>query len=174
MVTHIRDGFDFLGKTLRKYGTQLIVQPSKAAAKSIWEKLGALLRQSRSVPYAVLLSKLNRLLRGWGNYHRLTGSSRVFGKVDHWLLEGIWRWIKRQHKGKRLRKHLAQYFAKGLWTHSAWTTDGSGAPRLIELVRLGALGLRRHIKIRGAANPYDPQHAEYFRMRGALGTSRPA
>jgi RNA-directed DNA polymerase len=174
MVTHIRDGFDFLGKTLRKFGPQLIVQPSKAAAKSIVAKLGSLLRQSRSVPYAALLSKLNRLLRGWGNYHRYTSSSRVFGRVDYWLLEGIWRWIKRQHKGKRLRKHLAKYFAKGLWTHSAWTKDGSGSSRLIELVRLGALGLRRHIKIRGAANPYDPEQEDYFQMRRALGTSRPA
>ena len=174
LVTHIRDGFDFLGKTVRKFGTQLIVQPSKAAAKSVRDKLGALLRESRSLPYDALLSKLNRLLRGWGNYHRFTCSSRVFGKVHHWLLEGMWRWIKRQHKGKRLRKHLAQYFAKGFWTHSAWTKDGAGSPRLIELVRLGALGLRRHIKIRGAANPYDPQHADYFRMRRRLGTSRPA
>jgi RNA-directed DNA polymerase len=98
----------------------------------------------------------------------------VFGKVHRWLLESIWRWIKRQHKGKRLRRHLTKYFAKGLWTHSAWTKDGSGSPRLIELVRLCALELRRHIKIRGAANPYDPQHADYFRMRRALGTSRPA
>jgi len=174
VVTHIRDGFDFLGKTLRKFGTQLIVQPSKAAAKSIRAKLGTLLRQSRSVSYDVLLRKLNRLLRGWGNYHRFTSSSRVFGKIDYWLRQGIWRWIKRQHKGKRLRKHLAQYFAKGLWTHSAWTRDGSGSPKLIELVRLSALGLRRHIKIRGTANPYDPQQEDYFRMRRKMGTSRPA
>jgi hypothetical protein len=95
-------------------------------------------------------------------------------KVHHWLLEGIWRWIKRQYKGKRLRRHLTKYFAKGLWTHSAWTRDGSRSPQLIELVRLCALGLRRHIKIRAAANPYDPQYADYFRMRRELGTSRPA
>ena len=174
VITHIRDGFDFLGKTVRKFGTQLIVQPSKLAAKSIREKLGKRLRESRSLPYDVLLRKLNRLLRGWVNYHRFTSSSRVFGKVDYWLLQGIWRWIKRQHKGKRLRKHLTKYFAKGLWTHSAWTTDGEGPRRLIELVRLSALGLRRHIKVRGAAHPYDPQYADYFRMRRELGTSRPA
>src|SRR6266550_1275484 len=42
VITHIRDGFDFLGKTVRKFGTQLIVQPSKAAAKSLREKLGVL------------------------------------------------------------------------------------------------------------------------------------
>ena len=174
VITHIHQGFDFLGKTLRKFKTQLIVQPSKAAAKSIVEKLGTLLRQSRSIPYAVLLGKLNRLLRGWGNYHRFTCSSRVFSRVDYYLLQGIWRWIKRQHKGKRLRKHLSKYFAKGLWTHSAWTTDAKGSRKLIELVRLTALGLRRHIKIRGAANPYDPQYSDYFRMRRQLGTSRPA
>jgi len=174
VITHIHQGFDFLGKTVRKFKTQLIVQPSKAAAKSIVEKLGTLLRQSRSIPYAVLLGKLNRLLRGWGNYHRFTCSSRVFSRVDYYLLQGIWRWIKRQHKGKRLRKHLSKYFAKGLWTHSAWTTDANGSRKLMELVRLTALGLRRHIKIRGAANPYDPQYSDYFRMRRQLGTSRPA
>jgi RNA-directed DNA polymerase len=174
VITHIKTGFDFLGKTLRKFGTQLIVQPSKAAAKSIREKLGALLTQSRSVAYEVLLSKLNRRLRGWGNYHRFSSASRVFGKVDYYVLQGIWRWIKRQHKGKRLRKHLKQYFAKGFWTHSAWTKDKRGAPRLIELVRLNALGQRRHIKIRGQANPYDETQADYFRMRRELGTSVPA
>ena len=46
--------------------------------------------------------------------------------------------------------------------------------RLIELVRLSALGLRRHIKIHGAANPHDPQYADYFRRRRQWGTSRPA
>jgi RNA-directed DNA polymerase len=113
--------------------------------------------------------------RHWGlthSSHRFTSSAREFGKVDHWLLQGIWRWIKRQHKGKRLRKHLAKYFAQGLWKHSAWTTDGSR--KLIELVRLNALELRRHIKIRGAAHPYDPHYADYFRLRRELGTSRPA
>jgi len=174
VITHIHEGFDFLGKTVRKFNTQLIVQPSKAAAKSVVEKLGTLLRQSRSIPYAVLLRKLNRLLRGWGNYHRFTSSSRVFSRVDYYLLQGIWRWIKRQHKGKRLRKHLSKYFAKGLWTHSAWTTDVKGSAKLVQLVRLTALGLRRHIKVRGAANPYDPQYSDYFRMRRQLGTSRPA
>ncbi len=174
VITHIHEGFDFLGKTVRKFNTQLIVQPSKAAAKSVVQKLGTLLRQSRSIPYAVLLRKLNRLLRGWGNYHRFTSSSRVFSRVDYYLLQGIWRWIKRQHKGKRLRKHLSKYFAKGLWTHSAWTTDVKGSAKLVQLARLTALGLRRHIKVRGAANPYDPQYSDYFRMRRQLGTSRPA
>ena len=169
-ITHIGEGFDFLGKTVRKFGPQLIVQPSKAAAKSIREKLGTLLSQSRSVPYDVLLCKLNRLLRGWGNYHRFTSSARVFSKMDHWFVWGLWRWIKRQHKGKRLRRHLTKYFAKGLWRHSAWNTD-DGPRKLIELVRLSALGLKRHIKIRGAANPHDPQYADYFRLRRELGTS---
>ena len=44
----------------------------------------------------------------------------------------------------------------------------------MELVRLTALGLRRHIKIRGAAHPYDPEYTEYFRMRREVGSSRPA
>ena len=69
--------------------------------------------------------------------------------------------------------HLAKYFVKGFWTHSAWSTDKKRRPRLIELVRLRALGLRRHIKIRGAANPHDPQYADYFRRRRQWGTSRP-
>ena len=33
-VTHIQDGFDFLGQHLRKYGGKLLVTPSKKNTKA--------------------------------------------------------------------------------------------------------------------------------------------
>ena len=81
VITHIKDGFNFLGKTLRKFGTQLIVQPSKAAAKSIRQKLGALLRSRAAWPMMCCWANSTDCS---GDGVTITGSrsaSRVFGKV---------------------------------------------------------------------------------------------
>ncbi len=42
--------------------------------------------------------------------------------------------------------------------------DGS-----VTLFRMASIPIRRHVKVCGDANPYDPQHADYFgaaRVRG--------
>ena len=41
-------------------------------------------------------------------------------------------------------------------------TDGSGT-----LFRMTSLSIRRHVKIQGTANPYDPDWAVYFKRRYA-------
>jgi hypothetical protein len=79
--------------------------------------------------------------------------------VDYWRRWVLWCWIKRRHKGKHLRQHLAKYFASKRWVFSSRAAHGP----LIELQRLSALGIKRPTKIRGEANSYDPKDAEYFR-----------
>ena len=47
--------------------------------------------------------------------------------------------------------------------HSDWVfTDGS-----LMLFRMTSIPIRYHIKVRGRANPYDPQDAGYFAERHA-------
>src|ERR1044071_5200486 len=50
VITHIREGFDFLGKTVRKFNTQLNLQPSKAAGQTNRGKARMLPGPSRSIP----------------------------------------------------------------------------------------------------------------------------
>jgi RNA-directed DNA polymerase len=39
MITHIDDGFDFLGFNVRKYKGKLLIKPSKSSIKSIKAKV---------------------------------------------------------------------------------------------------------------------------------------
>jgi RNA-directed DNA polymerase len=47
------------------------------------------------------------------------------------------------------------------WVFSGETTDG----REVQLVRASDIAIRRHIKIKGDANPYDPKDERYFDQR---------
>jgi RNA-directed DNA polymerase len=61
----------------------------------------------------------------------------------------------------------------GLWIiavrNNQWVLQGLRAdrhtPREDRLVKLAATSIRRHVKIRGEANPYDPAWERYFTAR---------
>jgi len=82
MITHIRDGFTFLGQTFRKIGRRLHIKPSKEGIKSLIGKAGTIIRKYVSSPMVILITKLNQTLRGWANYHRHVVSSEAFSRVD--------------------------------------------------------------------------------------------
>jgi RNA-directed DNA polymerase len=51
------------------------------------------------------------------------------------------------------------------WMFSTRVKDKKGKSRLYEVIRACHIGIVRHIKIRGDANPFDPKYDEYFRKR---------
>ncbi|MDQ3462412.1 MAG: group II intron reverse transcriptase/maturase, partial [Actinomycetota bacterium] len=100
-IAHIDEGLDFLGYRIQrqtKRGTTkryVYTFPSKKALASIKAKVRALTRGSTDQPLAVLLHRLNPVLRGWTNYFRYGVSSATFAYLDHftshsyeWVLEG--------------------------------------------------------------------------------------
>lgn len=36
VITNIRDGFDFLGFNIRKYGNEILTKPTKKAENALW------------------------------------------------------------------------------------------------------------------------------------------
>jgi len=76
LITHIDEGLDFLGWRIqrhRKRGTDrhyVYNYPAKKALRSIKAKCKAICRTNVSLPLAVLLHKLNQVLRGWTTYFR--------------------------------------------------------------------------------------------------------
>ncbi len=68
LITHINDGFDFLGWTFRKFKGKLIVKPSKKSVKTFVGKLSdTILRYGKAWKQEVLIEKLNQQIRGWTN-----------------------------------------------------------------------------------------------------------
>ncbi len=117
----------------------------------------------------VLIWTLNPKIRGWANYHRHVVSGKIFGLVDNCIYKYIWQWMKRKHPRKRKSWLVDKYWSKGSlpWSFSAVIEEGDAKSARIELERAHNIKIKRHVKIRGDANPFDPKYEQYFRKRYA-------
>ena len=78
VITHITEGFNFLGQNVRKYGQKLLIKPTRQSVRSVLEKARERIKKGHGNKAEVLIRKLNPLLRGWANYHRHVVSKRLF------------------------------------------------------------------------------------------------
>lgn len=166
VITHITEGFNFLGQNVRKYGQKLLIKPSRQSVRSVLEKARQRIRSCRGHTAADLIRGLNPLLRGWANYHRHVVSKRLFGRVDFYVYGMLWRWARREHPNKSDGWIRQRYFSadpKGAF--SIRTQDRKGQEQVLKIYCLAQTVIERHIKVRGAANPYDPEDVEYFEKR---------
>jgi len=165
-ITHIRDGFTFLGQTFRKTGNVLRVTPAQEGVLALTRTVGALIRSHVSAPMPALVKKLSSVLRGWGNYHRHVVASDAFSRIDRYVRDQLWRMLRRRHPNKSKTWLFRQYWRNDGTRH--WfgvTCQLKRGPRRYEVVRLGALGIKRYVKIRADANPYLPEFAGYYWRR---------
>ena len=169
----IDEGFDFLGQTIRKFNGKLIIKPSQKSQEILLDKVRTLINQEGKQLSALgLIRRLNPLLRGWTNYHRHVASSRTFKEVEQQLFELLWRWATRRHAEKSKDWIYRQSFIDRTGCKRpfhAYTTDDEGNPVVCEIFQPNraprAPAIRRHIKVIGEANPYDPKWELYFEQR---------
>ena len=69
-ITHIDEGFDFLGQNVRKYNGKLLIKPSEKNVKVFLEKVKVAIKERRSTAAIDVLQKLAPMIRGWSMYHR--------------------------------------------------------------------------------------------------------
>lgn len=100
VITHIDDGFDFLGWNFRKFNGKLIIKPSHKSMCKITRKISETIRQNRTSTQDTLILKLNEITRGWAEYHHTTCAKRAFNVMDHRIWEMLWKWAKRRHPNK--------------------------------------------------------------------------
>jgi RNA-directed DNA polymerase len=169
-LTHIDEGFDFLGQNLRKYNGKLMIQPSKKNTHAMLEKVRGLINANKTVTQAKLIAMLNPVIRGWANYHRHVNAAESFGRMDHEIGRHLWQWARRRHPNKSKRWVKEKYFhtvGRRHWVFAADTGHrrSDGAPILTCLVYASSVKIRRHVKIRRMANPFDPLWSRYFLER---------
>ena len=114
---------------------------------------------------ADLIHKLNPKIRGWANYHRHVVSQRTFARADHHIFSSLWRWARRRHPNKNTRWCKQKYFAprRGRnWCFFGETCDDQGQPIQVWLWHARSTPIKRHVKVKGDANPYDPAYETYF------------
>jgi RNA-directed DNA polymerase len=159
LITHVDDGFDFLGWTARWQGDMLLTKPARKNVKNFLEKIRGTLRQMRTAQQEDVIDKLNPVIRGWANYHRSQTATRTFAKTDHLIWQALWRWARRRHPNKGERWTKARYFRR------IAGRDWRFAEKDKALLTLTSFRKKPHIKIDGSRNPYSPEDEDYFDAR---------
>src|SRR3984893_13264737 len=77
-ITHISEGFDFLGQNVRKYDGKLLIKSSTTNVKAFLDKVRETIRMNRSAKQETLTHLLNPVIRGWANYHRHVVAKRAY------------------------------------------------------------------------------------------------
>ncbi|MEH4297714.1 group II intron reverse transcriptase/maturase [Enterobacter ludwigii] len=162
-ITHINDGFNFLGQNVRKYKGKLLIKPSKHNLKMFLNKIRATIEGNKTAKTDTLIKRLNPLIRGWTNYHQHVVAAETFRYVNFQLWKKIWRWCLRRHPSRGKRWIRRKYFDENWRLHSK---DADGHRWV--LYKASTTPIRRHIKIKSEANPYAPEWESYFEKRQAL------
>jgi RNA-directed DNA polymerase len=172
-VTHITEGFDFLGQNIRKYACgknrfKLLIKPSKKNVQTFLDGIRQVFRKAGSMDQAALIRTLNPKIRGWGNYHRSVVAKQAFSKIGHVIWRETWRWAKGRHANKGNRWIHRKYYNRIHLRNNCFTgleAQKDGSQRRISLVNMADIPIRRHTKIKKKAHPYDARYDEYFEIR---------
>jgi RNA-directed DNA polymerase len=158
-ITHINEGFDFLGWNFRKYNGKLLIKPSKDSCGDIASKVRDLIKRRRGIAQKDLINILNPVIRGWCNYHRGMVSKEAFKKLDTVLFQALWRWARFRHSGKNHRWIKNRY----------WIREGNRdwifACKEAKLLIAGHTKIRRQRMIQLDKNPFLREDSDYFHYR---------
>lgn len=82
-ITHIEQGFDFLGFNIRKYGHRLkfLTKSSKPSVKSFLADIKHTVRKNFGANAENLIWQLNPEIVGWCNYYRHSAASKTFSYI---------------------------------------------------------------------------------------------
>jgi RNA-directed DNA polymerase len=147
-ITHINDGFDFLGWNFRKYNGKLLIKPSKKSIQKITREISDVIRNGKTWTQEDLINTLNPIITGWSNYHKGVVSKSIFRKIDSRIWNMLWKWAKRRHPHKSKKWITSKY----------WQTIGKRkwvfASGNIQLKYLSNTRIIRTIPIKLDKNPY--------------------
>src|SRR5680860_1577575 len=171
-VVTLDEGFDFLGFTVRRQSGKLLIKPSKAALRRVRERLRTEMRALRGANAAMVLVRLNPIIRGWAAYYRTAVSSEAFSALDRYLWRLTYKWAKHGHPNKSRHWVVNRYF--GAFNRSRrdrWVFGDrdSGAYR----TKLAWTSIVRHRMVKGGSSPDDPALAQYWADRRRRGVPPP-
>ena len=80
--------------------------------------------------------------------------------------EQLWRMVRRRHQNKSKAWLFKKYWSASGNKHIfSFVSKYKNKTRILQIIRVSAIGIKRHIKIKADANPYDPKDGEYFWRR---------
>lgn len=164
-ITHISQGFDFLGWNFRSYDGKLLIKPSIKNRQAFRSKVKTVVNANKTAKQESLIQLLNPMLRGWAQYHRPVVAKAAFSRMEHLLYWKLWKWATRRHPRKSAEWVMRRYWhvtdRKKAKVFAASVSHDDGSKRWVELYRLASTPIQRHWRIKAAYNPFDPEDEQY-------------
>lgn len=109
-ITRVDHGFEFLGFVI----SETSLRPRPASIDRFKKRVRALTRRQAQISVAVMVQRLNPMIRGWGNYYAIGTVVRLFGDLDGWIRARLRSRVKRHKAGasshwKMPNRWLAQF-----------------------------------------------------------------
>jgi RNA-directed DNA polymerase len=164
-ISHINDGFDFLGFNIRKYGDKLLIKPSMTSVKKFSDELRETIQKLANIATAKLIAKLNSKIRGWTNYYKNCVAKEIFNDIDKVVFDSLWKTLKRKHPNKNTSWIRTKYFTKigtRNWCFFCKVKNKKRVEKYYTLTKAVHTKIRRHKKIRRRATPFDSDFDDYF------------
>jgi RNA-directed DNA polymerase len=146
-LMHIKDGFNFLGFNIRKYGDKLLIKPSKESIKRFRTNIKEAIKKNKTAKTENLIYLLNPKVRGWTNYFRHGVSKATFSHVDSYIFESLWRWAVRRHPNKNKAWTKDKYFrTQGFrhWVFHAKVSTKDEKSINLDLMKSADVVIKRH------------------------------
>jgi RNA-directed DNA polymerase len=152
-------GVDFLGYRLVVQKGHLNVYISPKARERFREEVRRLTRRTAGKSLRALVFRLDRYLRGWGEYFKRAQVAGVFDRYDRWILRRLRAFVAKRWRNGLWRRYPDRYF----WLHL-------GLTRLYQLRRdfLRELEARRRAGNRPVERSAGDPHATFVRGTEAL------
>jgi RNA-directed DNA polymerase len=115
-VTHLKDGFDFLGfhiKWMRKRGTDkwhVYTFIADRPVRDFKAKIRSLTRRLSQAEYRATLIRINQIQRGWANYFRHAVAKHTLDKLRAFVWWRVVNWV--MHR-QRMRWRAVQRWLRG-------------------------------------------------------------
>ena len=149
-ITEISDGFNFLGFNFRKYNDKLLIKPSKDNVLNVLRRIKNIFKSTQST--TTIVTKLNPIIIGWGNYYRHVVSKKTFGYID----DRIWTMTRRW-----LLKIYDRNYAEQLISGKRLFDIESNTP----LKRMASIPIKRFVKVRQDMRVFDENAKGYWENR---------
>ena len=164
-ITHLAEGVDFLGFTIRRYPNgKLLTKPSNDALRRIRKRLSAEVRSLRGANADAVIGRLNPIITGWSAYYRIGVSKRAFAALDAHVWRLVYKWARLTHTNKSARWVTARYFGtfnparRDTWVFGDRTTG-------FYLRKFAWTPIIRHRLVAATASPDDPSLIHYWAGR---------
>ncbi|WP_097652865.1 group II intron reverse transcriptase/maturase [Candidatus Chloroploca asiatica] len=152
-LTHVTEGYDFLGFTVKRYEgrgdgrNDLIIRPSEKSVMKLKAKIKAMTKRGTTLD-AVRdkIEAMNYLLKGWANYYRHQASSSTFDYIGSYAFKRMETWLQKKTR-QRIRAIYRAYYRKPGRYHT-WVAGG------MALYHPGVLTKIERMRYAHRPNPY--------------------